>query len=166
MGRDNKGMQRTQLACLSCKAILWRRFVRAADAQRYAVSPMIVKCDSCGYENEFAQPYPYHAGFGNQGFLYNNAGNLTLVWSLYDSDYEALVGGKDALHFTDEDRATIESSLLPARFGGRFRFANPARCKQCRSEISGSMLRTVSYLGRRWQSCFSIDHRDLDASCA
>jgi hypothetical protein len=28
-----------QLACLSCKAILWRRFVRAADAQRYALSP-------------------------------------------------------------------------------------------------------------------------------
>jgi hypothetical protein len=107
---------------------------------------MVIKCNSCANENEFAQPYPYHAGFGNQGFLYNDDGNLTLVWSLYDSDYEALVGSKDALHLTEEDRATIESSLLPARFGGRFRFANPARCKQCRSEISGPMLRTVSYL--------------------
>jgi len=107
---------------------------------------MIVKCNSCGYENEFAQPYPYHAGFGTQGFLYNDAGNLTLVWSLYDPDYEALVGGKDALHLTDKERTRIESSLLPARFGGRFRFANPARCKQCCSEISGPMLRSVSYL--------------------
>jgi hypothetical protein len=50
------------------------------------------------------------------------------------------------LHLTDEDRSKIESSLLPARFGGRFRFANPARCQQCSSEISGPMLRTVSYL--------------------
>ena len=50
------------------------------------------------------------------------------------------------MHLTDEDRTTIESSLLPAQFGGRFLFANPARCKQCRSEISGPMMRTVSYL--------------------
>jgi hypothetical protein len=107
---------------------------------------MVIKCNSCGYENEFAQPYPYHAGFGNQGFLYNDAGNLTLVWDLYDPDYGALVGFKDALHLTDKDRATIESSLLPARFGGRFRFANPARCKQCGAEIGGPMLRTVNYL--------------------
>ena len=107
---------------------------------------MVVKCNSCGYENEFAQPYPYHAGFGNQGFLYNEAGNLTLVWSLYDPDYETLVGFRDALHLTVEDRSAIESSLLPAPFGGRFRFENPARCKQCGFEIGGPMLRTVSYL--------------------
>jgi len=52
---------------------------------------MVIKYNSCGYENGFVQPYPYHAGFGNQGFLYNDAGNMTLVWSIYDRDYADLV---------------------------------------------------------------------------
>jgi len=38
----------------------------------------------CGFDNSFDQPYPFHAGFSNAGFLYNEAGNLTLVWSSFD----------------------------------------------------------------------------------
>jgi hypothetical protein len=100
---------------------------------------MILKCESCGYENEFAQPYPYHAGFGNQGFLYNDAGNLTLVWSLYDRDYIELVGNKPWTLLTPEERALFEAALLPAPTGGRFRFGSPARCKQCHEPISPAM---------------------------
>jgi hypothetical protein len=106
---------------------------------------MIIKCNSCGYENEFAQPYPYHAGFGNQGFLYNDAGNLTLVWSIYDRDYVALIGLKDPTRLTADERAKLESSLLPAPSGGRFRFGNPARCKQCHEQISPSMSPELIY---------------------
>ena len=100
---------------------------------------MIVKCNSCGYENEFAQPYPYHAGFGNQGFLYNDAGNLTLVWSLYDRDYIDLVGMKSPMLLDSDERSVLETALLPAPDGGRFRFGNPARCKQCHEPISPAM---------------------------
>jgi hypothetical protein len=107
---------------------------------------MVVKCNSCGYENEFAQPYPYHAGFGSQGFLYNDAGNLTLVWSLYDRDYADLVGMKDVTRLTPDERLAFESALLTAPSGGRFRFDNPARCRQCGLEISGSMSDTIYYL--------------------
>jgi hypothetical protein len=107
---------------------------------------MVVKCNSCGYEKEFAQPYPYHAGFGSQGFLYNDAGNLTLVWSLYDGDYADLVGMKDVTRLTPDERLAFESALLPAPSGGRFRFDNPARCKQCGFEISGPMSDTIYYL--------------------
>lgn len=107
---------------------------------------MVVKCNSCGYENEFGQPYPYHAGFGSQGFLYNDAGNLTLVWSLYDRDYADLVGMKDVTHLTPDEQSALELALLPAPSGGRFRFDNPARCKQCGAEVSGPMSQTIYYL--------------------
>lgn len=40
-----------------------------------------IDCSSCGHKNDFEQPSPFHAGFGNQGFLYNDAGNLTLACS-------------------------------------------------------------------------------------
>jgi len=100
---------------------------------------MVIKCNSCGNENEFAQPYPYHAGFGNQGFLYNDAGNLTLVWSLYDRDYIDLVGMKSPMLLNSDERAVLETALLPAPDGGRFRFSNPARCKQCHEPISPAM---------------------------
>ena len=106
---------------------------------------MVIKCNSCGYETQFAQPYPYHAGFGNQGFLYNDAGNLTLVWSLYDRDYADLVGMKDPTRLTVDERATLELSLLPAPSGGRFRFGNPARCKECGDEISPAMSPPTNY---------------------
>ena len=55
---------------------------------------VIITCASCGHENGFARPYPFHAGFSNQGFLYNDDGNLTLVWSSFEPAYEAWVGKK------------------------------------------------------------------------
>ena len=106
---------------------------------------MVIKCNFCGFEKEFAQPYPYHAGFGNQGFLYNDAGNLTLVWSIYDRDYADLVGMKQPWLLTAEERALLESSLLAAPSGGRWRFVNPARCKQCGEEISAPMSAEAIY---------------------
>jgi len=94
----------------------------------------------------FEQPYPYHAGFADQGFLYNDAGDLTLVWSSFDSEYEMIVGSKHPWGLTAEEQTKLESSLLPAPKGGRWRFANPARCKQCREEISAPMMRNIYYL--------------------
>lgn len=107
---------------------------------------MNIRCDTCGWENVFEQPFPYHAGFGNQGFLYNDDGNLTLVWSSFDSCYEAIVGQKHPWTLTPEDRAALESALLPAPSGGRWRFRNPARCKQCGEAISEPITRTIYYL--------------------
>jgi hypothetical protein len=95
----------------------------------------------------FEQPYPYHAGFSDQGFLYNDAGDLTLVWSSFDPEYEMIVGSRHSpLGLTAEEQTKLESLLLPAPRGGRWRFANPARCKQCSEEISAPMMRNIYYL--------------------
>jgi len=106
----------------------------------------IIKCSSCNHANIFNQPYPYHAGFSDQGFLYNDAGNLTLTWSCYDPAFERVVGSKAPWTLTIAQQKKLEEALLPAPSDGRWRFSNPARCLSCGEEISGPMTRSIYYL--------------------
>jgi hypothetical protein len=105
-----------------------------------------IKCSSCGHENDFEQPYQFHAGFANQGFLYNDQGNLTLVWSSFDDAYKAIMGRKHPWMLATEEQALFEDALHPAPSGGRWRFINPARCMKCASPISGPITETIYYL--------------------
>ena len=57
-------------------------------------------CRYCGKENLFDQPYYYHAGFADQGFLYNDAGTLTLVWSVSDPALQRLFPADATLDIT------------------------------------------------------------------
>ena len=108
--------------------------------ERTYLKNTIIKCGSCGHANIFNQPYPYHAGFSDQGFLYNDAGHLTLTWSCYDPAFERIVGGKNPWTLTLAEQQKVEDALLPAPSGGRWRFSNPARCLNCSSEISGPII--------------------------
>lgn len=104
-----------------------------------------IKCPNCGVTNVFNQPYPYHAGFSDQGFLYNEAGNRTLTWdSLTDPDYLGIVGPYQPWILTRAQQQKLESMLEPGP-GGRWLFANPARCKHCHGPISGPMLNESYY---------------------
>ena len=105
-----------------------------------------VKCASCGLVNIFDQPYPYHAGFGDQGFLYNDEGNLTLIWSAFDPAFVAIVGNWNPWVLTREQQTQFEDALLPAPSGGRWRFKNPARCKYCNAPISDPMNSSIYYV--------------------
>lgn len=104
-----------------------------------------IKCSSCGHHNEFDQP-AIHAGFSDQGFLYNDEGNLTLVWSTFDPAYRAIVGKKHPWMLAVEDQNLLEDMLKPAPSGGQWRFKNPARCMKCSQEISGPMIQKITYL--------------------
>src|SRR5215469_2601785 len=42
---------------------------------------LVMKCAKCCRDNVFDQPYAYHSGFGEQGFVYSDSGHFTLVWS-------------------------------------------------------------------------------------
>jgi len=123
---------------------------------------LTVKCPQCGQDNVFDQPHAYHAGFGDQGFLYSDSGRFTLTWSLYDSAIDLYFPPKSGYeHFpvaaasiaplknVDRDtmmRRRFEEALPSAPDGGRWRFDNPARCLFCPAPISGSLLQTVYYL--------------------
>ena len=98
-----------------------------------------VPCGACGHDNVFDQPYPYHAGFGNQGFLYNDAGNCTLVWGSYDPAYVALLGQRNPWSLDAGEWARLEAALLPAPDGTSWRASNPARCVKCGGVIRRSM---------------------------
>ena len=104
---------------------------------------MIVDCRGCGAAHPFDQPYPFHAGFSTQGFLYNEAGTLTLVWSVYDPAFVAM--GLSWERGAD-DRARIESALAPSPVGDRWLFANPARCPSCGRVLRQPMVQDVYYL--------------------
>jgi hypothetical protein len=104
-----------------------------------------IACPSCGHINLFQQPYPYHAGFADQGFLYNDEGNLTLVWSVYDPAFEAFFGKGNPWALSDHRMLVFEAALKPAPSGGNWRFANPARCNSCSQPISGRMGDTIYY---------------------
>ena len=105
-----------------------------------------VACKACRAENEFTQPYPYHAGFGNQGFLYNEAGTLTLIWSSFDPVYGALIDQTHPWALTEHQRSVVEEALSPAPAGGKWLFANPPRCKSCGATIGEPITGTISYL--------------------
>jgi hypothetical protein len=106
---------------------------------------LIVSCGGCREEIEFAQPYAYHAGFGNQGFLYDDEGTLTLVWDSYDPAYSELFD-RYPWSLSVDQQERLESMLADAPSGGRWRFANPARCPSCGREIRGPMMRDISFL--------------------
>lgn len=108
--------------------------------------PVTITCPTCGQPNSFDQPYRYHAGFSDEGFLYNDAGNLTLVWSCYDPAYEAIVGKLNPWGLTSSQQRSFEAKLLPAPTGGAFRFGNPARCMHCGHPISGPITQEIYYV--------------------
>jgi uncharacterized protein len=107
---------------------------------------IVVTCPECGFGNVFHQPHPYHAGLGNQGFLYNEAGNRTLTWSWNDPDYAAIAGPKPPWALTGAERQELEDRLFLAPDGTRWLFRNPARCLRCGHPISGPVTETVYYL--------------------
>jgi len=113
---------------------------------REYTKPLVVPCKRCGASNVFNQPYAYHAGFGDQGFLYSGSGKCTLVWSAYDPSFEALVGRLNPWVLSREKQQILENALQLAPDGSRWLFKNPARCLTCGYPISGPMSETVYYL--------------------
>jgi hypothetical protein len=105
-----------------------------------------IKCKHCRKENVFAQPYVYHAGFSDQGFLYNDVGNLTLTWGVMDPVLVELFPGQPNWPMSWINRWRFERALPPAPAGGRWRFRNPARCMHCGKPIMQPMLRSSGYV--------------------
>lgn len=101
---------------------------------------LIIECPACGFANDFPQPYLYHAGFGDTVFLYNEAGNCTLTWGVYDRAYEQIARTGNAWHPTPEQQADLEARLPRSPKGDRWSFRSSARCGRCRAEIRKPMV--------------------------
>jgi len=115
--------------------------------KREVTKPVVVSCPQCHHDNVFNQPYRYHAGFADQGFLYNEAGNRTLIWSSFDPDYEAVVGNSHPWVLGPDGKKKLEASLRPdPNGGGRWLFSNPARCLKCGAPIAEPIGMNIYYL--------------------
>jgi hypothetical protein len=106
----------------------------------------IIPCKVCGKDNVFDQPYRYHAGFSNLGFLYNESGDLTFVWASYDPLMRRLFPGKPPWALDSTEQQTFEGLLKPAPSGGHWKFTNPARCLHCAGPISPPMMQDIYYV--------------------
>jgi len=126
---------------------------------REYTKPAVVSCTHCGASNVFNQPYAYHAGFGDQGFLYSESGTCTLIWSAYDPAFEALVGKRNPWVLSRERQQILENALQPAPDGSRWLFSNPARCLTCGRPISGPMSQTIYYL--EYEGSINVDRTGL-----
>ena len=125
---------------------------------------MIVRCSNCQHGIEFDQPYAYHAGFGNQGFLYDDAGTCTLVWSAFDPAYVALVGECHPWALNSEQQELVETHLKRAPQGGAWRFSNPPRCPSCSEPIGEAITSSIHYFS--YPGSVSLDQGPSEKSFA
>ena len=105
-----------------------------------------IQCQRCGKENIFEQPYPYHAGFADQGFVYSDSGHYTLVWSWFDPVLKNFFSEKSTYSGDSAARKAFEEALRSSPDGTRWRSTNRAKCLYCPQEISGSMLEQNHYV--------------------
>lgn len=93
----------------------------------------------------------YHAGFGDEGFLYCNNDSTVLTFSAYDENYEKLVPKKMPWpprvggELTKREQGLIEQHLRPCPCGGSFKFKNKPRCPSCGKSIE-RLIDSIHYI--------------------
>lgn len=108
---------------------------------------LIVSCPACGTHSAFNQPYPYHAGFSEAAFVYNEAGNCTLIWATYDPEYVRRLADASPWAPPVDVRTALEAALPTSPHGDRWRFEAPARCCACAHPLHPPMSeRDLHYL--------------------
>ena len=104
--------------------------------------PYALICPGCGKRLTFRDPSFERSQILDYGFLYNDTGTSTLVWKTFDPSYKAMLGEQKPWNLAPEQQAAFEARLKPAPAGGRWRFANYARCPSCRAAIGSPVTKT------------------------
>lgn len=113
---------------------------------------MDIKCPECRRTFEVSQKYPYHAGFGNQGFLYCERCPNLVVFNSFDRRYTAIVGQVHPWGLDFVKKSMVEGQLKACACGGNFRLSAKPRCPLCNAEIPGILPDGIHYIeiGRRF----------------
>ena len=111
---------------------------------------MDLQCPHCKRTLRLAQPYPYHAGFGDQGFLYCESDPTIVTFGAYGHPYRQLVGAVLPWDLDADQRRRVEEALLPCPCGGRFTFRAEPRCPSCGASLRNALPGDIYYviLGR------------------
>ncbi len=87
----------------------------------------------------------YHAGFGDEAFLYCDRDSSVLTFNAYDDTYRRLVPDKMPWppgaggSLTTQEQNQIEKTLKPCPCGGIFRFQNVPKCPHCGASIANTI---------------------------
>jgi len=99
---------------------------------------MKARCESCGVEISVAEAY--HAGKGDEAFLYCDRDSTALTFCIYDEAYRRIVGrAAFPWNLTANEKEEVERLLVECPCGGRFSFKNPLRCPICGGVFSDPM---------------------------
>ena len=107
---------------------------------------MTLTCPHCACTIEIEQPYPYHAGFSDEGSLYCDSCSAILVFGSYNPYYARLVPGKHPWCLTDREKRLVEAHLRACSCGGRFRFDLPPRCPECGGSLAELLGGDIYYI--------------------
>ena len=88
-------------------------------------------CPHCGRDFDYDR---YHAGFGNQGYMYCDHDETVLTWDTYSPAYLKLTS-KHPWMLDPEGKSQVEAAVKPCPYGGSFAFANPPLCPFCHESI-------------------------------
>lgn len=105
-----------------------------------------LKCPTCRGVFRPAAPRFFHAGFGNEGFLYCDRDTSILVFSSYNRSYTQLVGDKHPWMLSANEQGFVEGHLKPCPCGGSFLFKNPPRCPHCGASIASLLPSKIYYV--------------------
>jgi len=77
----------------------------------------------------------FHAGFGDQGYLYCNLDETIVTWDSFSSGYVALVGEVHPWMLDQNQRQSVEAAIIDCPYGGRFAYSALPRCPHCETEL-------------------------------
>jgi hypothetical protein len=98
--------------------------------------PFALVCPGCARRLVYPEPTTKHSRWIDLGFLYDDAGTSTLVWSTLDPVYQTLFAEQSPWDLSREQQTAFEALLKAAPSGGRWQFANHPRCPHCRAAVN------------------------------
>jgi hypothetical protein len=92
-----------------------------------------IDCPACAGAVEFDR---FHAGFGDQGFMYGSTAPTVLIWSSFDRAYRRLVPDQHPWMLSADERAEVEEAIRSDLPGAPYAFDNPPLCPHCGTRLA------------------------------
>src|SRR5258708_6847015 len=109
------------------------------------------KAGGCGQRGTSMEFDRFHAGLGDEGYMYCDRDATVITWSSFDPTYSSMVHNTHPWMLTDAEKRIVEAAIIECPCGGRFRFGNPPLCPHCSGDLSDLAPEPIYYvvLGRR-----------------
>ncbi|OGJ48990.1 hypothetical protein A2229_00470 [Candidatus Peregrinibacteria bacterium RIFOXYA2_FULL_33_7] len=104
---------------------------------------ILMICPKCNKKVKVAGAY--HAGFGDDEYLYCHNCSKTLLIFIYDKIYNYLINGDFSWKLSNTSKNLIEKNLQDCDCGGNFRFNLEPRCPNCHKSLQELIPNEIYY---------------------